>query len=315
MPSFDLGTVSVTPGAAEAIARAGEDQSALLDRYRRGDWGDDDPRRRRRNDFAARHSQTVYSLYRLRGGVIILVITSADRSATRVLLPAEFRTCEVSARDGYARWAKSYDSPGNPLIAVEEPRVERLLAGLSFQTVLDAGTGTGRHALRLARRGAAVTALDQSPEMLAVARAAARNQGLTVEFVEASLDGALPFDTGRFDLVVSALVLCHVSGMEGVVGEFHRVLRPGGHLLITDFHPESVAYGWRTTFWDGCAPYNLPNLPYTRDHYLQAVEGAGFNLLTVLDVPLREAPPGYHAPDLVAELGDMNLCLVLLARA
>lgn len=314
MALFELGKVTVSAGAAAAIAGAGGDLDALLRRYRAGDWGEADPVRRGRKDLAARSGRAVHSIYTLPDGTSVLIITGADRSATGVLLPSEYRPVELSARDGYALWAKSYNLEANPLIAVEEPQVDRLLAGLAFRTVLDAGTGTGRHALRLARRGAVVTALDQSPEMMRVGRAAARREGLDIRFLLASLDGALPFGAARFDLVICALVLCHMPDLRAVMREFQRVARPGGHLLVTDFHPDAVAYGWRTTCWDGYTTCHLPNFPNTRADYIVATEAAGFELLTVLDVPLREVPAGYETDDFISEHGNVNFGLVLLAR-
>ena len=314
MRLFDPGAITVSPEAAAALAHSGESPAALLQRYQRGEWGESEVARRRRNDFAVRHGRVVYSVYSLRDGTRILVITSADRSATRVLLPDEFQSVELSVRDGYAVWAKSYDLENNPLIAVEDPLVDRLLAGLDFRSALDAGTGTGRLALKMARRGAAVTALDQSPEMMRGGRAAAAREGLDIQFVLGSIEAGLPFAAARFDLLTCALVLCHVSELSAVMEEFHRVVRPGGHLLITDFHPDAVAYGWRTACWDGCTTYRLPNPSHVRDDYLQAAERAGFDVLTALDIPVREIPTGYETDDFIDEHGDLNLCLVLLAR-
>src|ERR1700686_5490030 len=95
---------------------------------------------------------------------------------------------EVSTREGYAHWASSYDSETNALIVLEEAHVDPLLAQIPFSRVLDVGSGTGRYALKLARRGASVTALDQSPEMLEVARQASRQEGMSIDFQLASLD-------------------------------------------------------------------------------------------------------------------------------
>ncbi len=50
--------------------------------------------------------------------------------------------------------------------------------------ILDIGCGTGRHSLELARRGYRCTGIDQSPDMLAIARQAARNEKLEISFVE-----------------------------------------------------------------------------------------------------------------------------------
>src|SRR5439155_11744717 len=80
-------------------------------------------------------------------------------------------------------------------------------------TVLDLGCGTGRHALWLAGKGADVTAVDFSPDMLAEAR---RTPGAeTVRFVVHDLHEPLPFADGTFDLVVSGLVLEHLRELGG----------------------------------------------------------------------------------------------------
>lgn len=152
------------------------------------------------------------------------------------------------------RWALSDDQEVNALIVLEEAYVNRLLAGVSYTSVLDVGTRTGRYAIRLARNGAVVTAIDRSPEMLARARQAARNKGLAIDFRQISLEDDLPFAAQRFDLLTCALMLCHVPNLGPVLREFARVLQPGGTLLLTDFHPGSVRYGWRTAFRHICFP-------------------------------------------------------------
>ena len=87
--------------------------------------------------------------------------------------------------------------------------------------------------------------------------------------------------------------------------------------MITDFHPDAVAnLGWRTVAVRPEGLYLLPNRPHTRADYLQAVEKAGFTLLDVQDVPVRDVPPGYLAlhEDIVSEHGDSSLCLIVFAQ-
>jgi SAM-dependent methyltransferase len=300
MALFKLGAVTVTPAARAALDAAGTDLAAFLARHQAGDWGEVGERDRAESEFALASERAIYapsSVYRLPGGTEVLIMTAADRAWTCVLLPDEYATREVDARDGYARWASSYAPGRNPLIAVEEPRANELLAGLTVTAALDAGAGTGRHALALSRRGIPVVALDQSPEMLAVVERAANEDALPVETVVASLDAPLPLPDGRFDLVVCALVLTHVPGLSRTIGEFARVLRPGGHLLVTDFHPAAVARGWRTDCHGPGASYVLPNAPHTRGDYLDAFTAAGVDVERVLDVPFGEVPEGYFLPE------------------
>ena len=76
----------------------------------------------------------------------------------------------LPTRDGYDRWAATYDTMGNWLLELEEPEVDRALGGVQGLDVLDVGAGTGRHAIRIAESGGRVTAIDFSEEMLAKAR-------------------------------------------------------------------------------------------------------------------------------------------------
>jgi ubiquinone/menaquinone biosynthesis C-methylase UbiE len=316
MSTLNLGSIEISPAAAAALADIDADAEVFLDRHRRGDWGDVDQKQWQYNDWALKYGHVVCSTYTLSDTAALMVGTSADRSYTHVILQAEYQCQEVDAREGYAQWAASYDHERNPLVAIEEPHVEAILAGLDVATALDVGAGTGRYALKLARRGINVTAIDSSPEMLAVARRAARRQGVTIDFHLGSLEEGLPFKAGQFDLVICALILCHLPDLFQATREFGRVLRPGGYLLITDFHPEVVAAGWRTTFGLPNAQYVLPNMPHSRADYLKAIEEVGFTLLKVIDVPIRDVPEGYipFQDEVVRESGDKALCLIAFAQ-
>jgi malonyl-CoA O-methyltransferase len=314
---FQLGQVEITQAASAALSKAGREPSIYLDRHRRGDWGEVEEWVAPHNEWVLEHYGILRSRYELPGGASLWLATAPDRSYTLVMLDHEFEEREVGALEGYACWADQYDHEWNPLIAAEEPRVDAILGGLNAQTALDVGAGTGRLALKLARRGIAVTAFDQSPEMLAVAAQSARREGLPLAFHQGSLEGGLPFRSGEFDLLTCALMLCHVPHLEQVAREFYRVLAAGGTLLITDFHPDALAHmGWRTVAVRPEALYLLPNMPYSRADYLQAVEGAGFALLDVQDVPVRDIPPDYMVSyeSLVEKHGDESFCLIILAQ-
>ena len=112
-------------------------------------------------------------------------------------------------------------------------------------TAIDVGAGTGRHAIVLARRGVAVTAVDPSPAMMAVARDKAARAGLEIDFRIGSLDDRLPADDDQFDFLVCALTLSHIPDIEHAVRECARVVRTGGSILISAIHPDVAnGLGW-----------------------------------------------------------------------
>lgn len=126
------------------------------------------------------------------------------------------------------------------------PILERAGAGPGDR-VLDVGTGPGYLALAAARvvgpDGSAV-GIDASPEMIGRARLLAARGGSSAEYVVASA-ASLPFEDGSFDVVVSRLVLHHLTGevRTRALGEMLRVLRPGGRVLVADIASRAARSG------------------------------------------------------------------------
>jgi SAM-dependent methyltransferase len=118
-------------------------------------------------------------------------------------------------------------------------QVARLVKGLGpgrGKAALDLGCGEGRHSILLARQGYAVTALDLEPLALEKARSYLRRAGLRADFVVGNaLD--LKFDDGAFDLVLDYGCFHHVVTRDWARyrREIARVLRPGGHLVLSVF--------------------------------------------------------------------------------
>jgi ubiquinone/menaquinone biosynthesis C-methylase UbiE len=100
---------------------------------------------------------------------------------------------------------------------------------LSVPSQADAACGSSRHAEHLAALGHAVIGVDISAEMLAVAREKVPG----ADFREGDLH-QLPVPGRHVDVAVRALALTHVPELAPVLAEFVRVLRPGGHLVISD---------------------------------------------------------------------------------
>jgi len=105
------------------------------------------------------------------------------------------------------------------------------------ERVLDLGSGAGTDSLIAAQMvgpEGRVTGIDMTPPMLAKARAAAAELGVSnVEFVEGEAE-RLPFPDESFDVVVSNGVIDLIPDKDAVFAELYRVLVPGGRIQIAD---------------------------------------------------------------------------------
>jgi len=113
--------------------------------------------------------------------------------------------------------------------------------------VLDAGSGNGRNALYLAKRGCQVTALDFSELVLKEAQCRVTEAGLSdkVSFVKHSLPERTPFPDKYFDFVLDAYLTCHFLGnaiWEHFWSEMDRITKPRGQLLSIAFSLEDEYY-------------------------------------------------------------------------
>jgi SAM-dependent methyltransferase len=121
--------------------------------------------------------------------------------------------------------ALRFSGPIGRLIAeAQEQVIASFLSPVAGRTILDVGTGTGRAALALAARGATVTGVDASAEMLAVAERHAKDAGLSVTFTRGDAHG-LGFPSQSFDAVICLRVLMHTPDWRTSLGELCRVAR------------------------------------------------------------------------------------------
>jgi SAM-dependent methyltransferase len=161
-------------------------------------------------------------------------------------------------RTGYRRWAATYDEPRNSLFDADEPAMHQIIDSLPPGDAIDAACGTGRYAGYLAGRGHRVVGVDSSPDMLR----RARSRVPSGKFLLADLR-ALPLPDNSADVVVSGLAVSHVPVLGPVMAEFARVLRPGGHLVISDAHHEIV---FRGSVPQALGPNDEPGLVATYRH-------------------------------------------------
>ncbi|HMD80081.1 MAG TPA: class I SAM-dependent methyltransferase, partial [Anaerolineales bacterium] len=145
----------------------------------------------------------------------------------------------------YDRWAKKYDAGKHESqLRDQEMLAQPLLNALKNVPepfVLDFATGTGRLSYALLCHpdfNGKVVALDLSQGMLEQAASKLGSHLNRIELLR-HLSLPLPFSDGAFDVVCALEVLELFPKMEEPLAEFHRVLRPGGILLISRGTEES----------------------------------------------------------------------------
>jgi len=144
--------------------------------------------------------------------------------------------------------------------------IEGVLDGLGLPAparILDAGCGSGRNMIELARRGT-VTGVELSHTSVELARA--RGCG---EVIEGSVL-EMPFADGAFDLAVSLDVIEHLEDDLAALRELRRTVAQGGALLVT-----VPAYQW---LWSGHDVVNHHHRRYTRASLQSVAEQAGWKL-------------------------------------
>lgn len=185
---------------------------------------------------------------------------------------------EVSKYDvikDYEAWADTYDKLPNLLIDVEEPVVKSLLQEFPVGIALDAGCGTGRYSGFLQSLGHDVTGVDISPAMLNKAKI--RNP--KINFIQGDLT-ALPIKNTSIDLAICALTLTHLSDMEPVLLELFRVVKHGGHIILTDVNPWFVALGAQADFHDKAGKWGyITNHIHWHSAYIQTFNRIGLKVI------------------------------------
>ena len=129
----------------------------------------------------------------------------------------------------------------------ERPSTLAMIPDVTGRHILDAGCGSGFYAEQLVRRGAIVTAIDGSAEMLkhaerrlAELRFLDARPGASVRV--ADLTRPLDFLTDHsVDGIVAPLVLHYIRDWQPTLGEFRRVLKRGGWLVLSTHHPATEA--------------------------------------------------------------------------
>jgi ubiquinone/menaquinone biosynthesis C-methylase UbiE len=139
-----------------------------------------------------------------------------------------------------AKYDAWFSTPhGTYVQSYEHAMIMDLAEVKSGMKIADIGCGTGIYTRELCAKGALVTGVDISPEMLAIAAEKTGEYSAQVNFVEGDA-ASLPFDDNSFDMVFSITAMEFFEQPRICLHEMHRILRPGGHMVVATLNSVSL---------------------------------------------------------------------------
>lgn len=203
-------------------------------------------------------------------------------------------------------WDANYDERGDLNRRYgSDPVLLRMIGQVEGMRILDAGSGQGYLCRMLARRGAAMTGVENAQRFHEIAMAHQQRDPLPINFIKGSISDMPYLRSGTFDIAVANYVLIDVPDYEAALREIGRVLIPGGRFVIALSH-QSLDFAWYLAAPD--SPRREDRLFWTDDDYF--VRRAGYiawgqvKPFISFHRPLRDYVAGARAAGL--ELRDLD---------
>lgn len=185
----------------------------------------------------------------------------------------------------YDQWASEYDAMPNSTIEIDEVNFPKLWAGLPPSRVLEIGCGTGRHTKKLARVGHNILAIDQSAQMLEIAKA---QNFSDVEFINGDIF-ALELPKADFDFAIMSLVLEHLPNLVKVFEIIFDTVKSGGSFYLSEIHPNRMQNGSGARFIDKQTQEEVRMVSFIHsiDEIRTAAQNAGFFIVSETECVAR----------------------------
>ncbi|MGN6295736.1 MAG: class I SAM-dependent methyltransferase [Ginsengibacter sp.] len=205
------------------------------------------------------------------------------------------------AGEAYDLWANNYDAqPGNLILAWDEEIFSSLLNDINLQNkiIADIGCGTGRHWQKVFNRHPKnLMGFDVSEGMLKI---------LKQKFSQADThllkhDHLDELKDHSCDFIFSTLTIAHIEDAEKALEEWKRVLKPGGEMIITDYHPAALEKGGKRTFNYNGKTIVIKNYVHSIDKIKNIARQLDLHVIRFVEKSIDEsAKPYYEKQDAIA---------------
>jgi ubiquinone/menaquinone biosynthesis C-methylase UbiE len=199
-----------------------------------------------------------------------------------------------SAESAYNLWSENYDDqPHNLMLAWDAEIFSDLLNSIDIRDKIlaDIGCGTGRHWQKIFDKNPKrVIGLDVSEGMLKKL-IQKFPWAETLVLTENKLD---ELQDGSCDCIMSTLTIAHIQNAKEALNEWNRVLKPGGEMIITDYHPSALAKGGKRTFSYHEKTIAIKNYVHSIDDIREVTRQLHLQELRLIEKPIDESGKHFY---------------------
>jgi ubiquinone/menaquinone biosynthesis C-methylase UbiE len=212
------------------------------------------------------------------------MIGRLTRFVSNIIAPAE-RPAAIA----YDAWSSFYDrQPDNLMLHLDGLLFSQLLRNISLENkmVVDIGCGTGRHWPAVYAAGpSALKGFDVSQGMLQQLQK--KFPGADVQLLHDNTLAQLP--AASVDCLISTLTIAHIENLAPAIAEWSNLIKPGGDIVITDFHPAMLAQGGKRSFTYQGKTWSVKNFVHPVETIIEQFRRQGVELVQKLERSVDES--------------------------
>ncbi|MGR3811081.1 class I SAM-dependent DNA methyltransferase [Jiulongibacter sp. NS-SX5] len=182
----------------------------------------------------------------------------------------------MSVEQAYNEWSKQYDTNKNRTRDAEALVLRDMLRGQTFEHILEIGCGTGKNSIFLVEKTKKLTAVDLSPEMLAIAKSKVDDS--KASFSVANILHDWTFAIEKADLVTFSLVLEHIEDLTAIFKKIATVTSSNAKVYIGELHPFKQYTGTKARYETEEGTQVVECYTHHISEFVDAANSAGFRL-------------------------------------